>query len=134
MFYVKYSIGYSHKDHVTNEEVCVKIQQAIGSHEDLLTIVKRRTLQSCLPFIRSGQNHLARHREKGKKAKQTEKEAGRQLQGMARSRVREVPENSGKHRKMEETGRENICGAPSTSAVKGYVKVEESQDSDAVTC
>ena len=40
MFYVKYSIGYSHKDHVTNEEVCVKIQQAIGSHEDLLTIVK----------------------------------------------------------------------------------------------
>ena len=89
---------------------------------------------TCLPFIRSGQNHLARHREKGKKAKQTEKEAGRQLQGMTRSRVREVPENSGEHRKMEETGRENICGAPSTSAVKGYVKVEESQDSDAVTC
>ena len=31
-----------YKDHVTNEEVRVKIQQAIGPHEDLLTIVKRR--------------------------------------------------------------------------------------------
>ena len=35
----------SYKDHVTNEEVRAKIQQAIGSHEDLLTIVKRRKLQ-----------------------------------------------------------------------------------------
>ena len=35
----------SYKDHVTNEEVRVKIQQAIGPHEDLLTIVKRRKLQ-----------------------------------------------------------------------------------------
>ena len=35
----------SYKDHVTNEEVCAKIQQAIGPHEDLLTIVKRRRLQ-----------------------------------------------------------------------------------------
>ena len=35
----------SYKDHVTKEEVCAKIQQAIGPHEDLLTIVKRRKLQ-----------------------------------------------------------------------------------------
>ena len=33
------------KDHVTNKEVRVKIQQAIGPHEDLLSIVKRRRLQ-----------------------------------------------------------------------------------------
>ena len=33
----------SFKDNVTNEEVCAKIQQAIGQHEDLLTIVKRRS-------------------------------------------------------------------------------------------
>ena len=31
----------SYKDHVTNEEVRAKIQQAIGPHEDLLMIVKR---------------------------------------------------------------------------------------------
>ena len=35
----------SYKDHNTNEEVCAKIQQAIGPHKDLLTIVKRRKLQ-----------------------------------------------------------------------------------------
>ena len=35
----------SYKDHVTNEEVRAKIQQAIGPHEDLLTIVKKRKLQ-----------------------------------------------------------------------------------------
>ena len=35
----------SYKDHVTNEEVRAKIQQAVGPHEDLLTIVKRRRLQ-----------------------------------------------------------------------------------------
>ena len=35
----------SYKDHVTNEEVYAKIQQAIGPHEDLLTIVKKRKLQ-----------------------------------------------------------------------------------------
>ena len=34
----------SYKDHVTNEEVHAKIQQAIGPREDL-TIVKRRKLQ-----------------------------------------------------------------------------------------
>ena len=35
----------SYKDHVTNEEVRAKIQQAIGPHEDILTTVKRRKLQ-----------------------------------------------------------------------------------------
>ena len=35
----------SYKDHVTYEKVRAKIHQAIGPHEDLLTIVKRRKLQ-----------------------------------------------------------------------------------------
>ena len=34
-----------YKDYVINEEVHAKIQQAIGPHEDLPTIVKRRKLQ-----------------------------------------------------------------------------------------
>ena len=34
----------SYKDHVTNEEACVTIQQAIRPHEDL-TIVKKLKLQ-----------------------------------------------------------------------------------------
>ena len=35
----------SYKDHDTSEEVRAKTQQAIGPHEDLLTIVKRRKLR-----------------------------------------------------------------------------------------
>ena len=35
----------SHKDRVTYEEVRAKIQQAIGPHRDLFTIVKRHKLQ-----------------------------------------------------------------------------------------
>ena len=35
----------SYKDHVDKDEVRAKIQQAIGPHEDLLTIVKRSKLQ-----------------------------------------------------------------------------------------
>ena len=38
-------VRISYKDHVTNEEVRAKIQQANGPHEDILTIVKKRKLQ-----------------------------------------------------------------------------------------
>ena len=38
-------IHISNKGHVTNEEIFAKIQQAIGPHEDILTIVKRRKLK-----------------------------------------------------------------------------------------
>ena len=39
-------LSISYKDHVNNEEVHAKIQQAIRPHEAFLTIVKRRKLQS----------------------------------------------------------------------------------------
>ena len=74
---------------------------------------------SCLPSIRSGQNHLARHSERGKKTRQTEEEVGRQHQGMDRPGVRPVPEGSGEQGKMVETSCEIKCGAPTTLAVKG---------------
>ena len=72
-----------------------------------------------LPLFMSGQNHLARHSERGKKTRQTEKEAGRQHQGMDRPGVRQVPEGSREQRKMEGTGCEIICGAPMTLTVMG---------------
>ena len=73
---------------------------------------------SCFLFIRSGQNHLARNSERGKKTRQTEEEVGRQHQGMDRPGVCQVQEGSGEQGKMEETGCEIICGAPTTLAVK----------------
>ena len=42
----------------------------------------------------------------------------RQQQGMDRPGVRQVPEGSGEQVKMEKTGCEIICGAPTTLAVK----------------
>ena len=38
-------LNISYKDHVTNEEVRNRIQKAIGVHNDLLTMVKKRKLR-----------------------------------------------------------------------------------------
>ena len=38
-------LSISCRVHVTNEEICAKIKQAIGPHEDLMTILKRCKLQ-----------------------------------------------------------------------------------------
>ena len=112
----------SYKDHVTNEDVCAKIQRAIGPHVDLLTIVKRRKLLWYGHVSRSSdQNHIARHSERGKKTRQTEEDVGRQHQGMDRLGVRQVPEGSGEHGKLEKPGCKIICGALTALAVKGLM-------------
>ena len=80
---------------------------------------------TCLPFIRSGQNHLARHSERRKKTRQTKttttttNQVGIQHQGTYKPGVCQIPEGSGEQRKMEETGCEVIRGAPTTFVVKG---------------
>ena len=88
-------------------------------HPDDRKEMQTAVVWSCLPFIRSGQNHLARHSERGKKTRQREEEVGRQHQVMERPGVCQVPEGSGEQGKMEEAGCEIICGAPTTLAVKG---------------
>ena len=57
----------------------------------------------------------------GKKAMQTEEEVGRQHQGTDRPGVLQVLEGSGEQRKMEETGCESICGAPTTLVANGLM-------------
>ena len=74
---------------------------------------------TCVLFIRSGQNHIARHSERGRKTRRTEEEVGKQHQGMDKPGVCQVPEGIGEQSKMEETGCEIIFGAPMTLAVKG---------------
>ena len=76
-----------YKDHVTNEEVSAKIQQAIGPHEDPLTIVKRRKLQ--------WYGHVSRLSGLATTILQDRKMVGRQHQGMDRPGVRQVPAGSG---------------------------------------
>ena len=75
------------------------------------------------PVHQSGQNHLARHSERGKKARRTKEEVGRQHQGMDRPGVWQVPEGSGEQGKMEKTGCKIICGAPTTLAVEGLMMI-----------
>ena len=71
------------KDHVTNEEVCAKFQQAVGPHEDL-TIVKTRKLKCYVHVSRlSGLTQtILQGIVNDKKTRQTEKEVGRQHQGI----------------------------------------------------
>ena len=87
----------SYKDHVTNEEVRAMIQEAIWTtrRPDDRKDTQTAVVWSCSLVIRSGQSHLARHSERGKKTRQTEEEVGKQHQGMDRPGIRQVPESSG---------------------------------------
>ena len=99
-----------------------EIQQAIGPHEDLLTIAKRRKLQWYGRASRSSglaKTILQSAVKGGGGSRHTEEEVGGQHHRMGRPEVRQVPEGSGEQGKMEETGCEVIFGAPTTLAVKG---------------
>ena len=121
MRYYRKILRISYKDHVTNEEVCAKIQQAIGPHEDL-TIVKRRKLQWYGHVSRSSglaKTILQGTVKGGEKTRQTEEEVGKQHhQGMDRPGVCQIPEGSREQGKMEETGCEIICGAQRLSLLR----------------
>ena len=106
----------SYKDHA-------KIQQAIGPHEDLLTIVKRRK--------RQWYGHVSRSSGLAKTILQGTMKVGRR-QGRQRERwednirewrpgVRQVPKGSGEQGKMKKTVCRIICGASTTLAVKGLM-------------
>ena len=114
----------SYKDHVTNEEVCAKIQQAIGPHEDLLTIVKRRKLQWYGHVSRSSglaktilQGTVKRGRRQGGQRKRWEDNI-REWTGLVFGKSQRAVENRGKWRKLVA---KIICGAPTTLAVKGLM-------------
>ena len=73
---------------------------------------------SCLPFIRYGQNHLARHSERGKKTRQTRQrweDNIREWTGLEFGKSQRAVENREKWRKLVAKS----CGAPTTLAIKG---------------
>ena len=58
---------------------------------------------TCLPFNRSGQNHLARYSKRGKKTRQTEEEVEdniREWTGLEFAKSQRAVENRGKWRKL----------------------------------
>ena len=114
----------SYKDHVTNEEVRAKVQQAIGPHEDLLTIVKRRKLQWDGHVSRSSglaktilQGTWKGGRRQDRQRKRWEDNI-REWTGLEFGNFQGAMEN---REKMEKTGGKIICGAPTTLAVEGLM-------------
>ena len=95
----------SYKDHVTNEEVFAKIQQAIVPHEDL-TIVKRRKLQWYGHVSRSSglaktilQGTVEGGRRQGRHRKRSEDDI-REWTGLEFAKSQRAMENREKWRKL----------------------------------
>ena len=83
---------------------------------------------TCLLLIRSGQNHLARHSERGEVDKADRGRGGETTSGNGQAWSSASPrrqwrtgENGGKKKEKKKTGREIICGALTTLAVKGLM-------------
>ena len=96
----------SYEDHVTNEEVRSKIQQAIGPHEDLLTTVKRRKLQWYGHVSRSSglaktilQGTVKRGRRKGREKKRWEDKI-KECTGLGFAKSQMAVEDRGKWQRL----------------------------------
>ena len=106
-------LSISYKDHVTNEEVRAKIQQAIRPRKNL-TFIKRRKLQWYDHVFRSSglaktilQGTVKGGRRQGRQRKRWEDNI-REWTGLEFATSRRAVENT----KIQETGCEVICGAP----------------------
>ena len=95
-----------YKDRVTNEKVRAKIQQAIGPHEDVLTIVKRRKLQWYGHVSRSSglaktvlQGKVKAGRRQGRQRKRWEDNI-REWTGLELAKSQRAVENREKWRKL----------------------------------
>ena len=94
-------MSVSYKDHVTNEEVCAKIQQAIRPHEDL-TAIKRCKLQ-WYGHVSHSSGLSKTILQKGEKTRQTEEEVEdsiREWTGLELAKSQRAVENRGKWRKL----------------------------------
>ena len=92
--------------HVTDEEVRAKIQQTVGPHEDLLTMVKRSKLQWHGQVSRSSglaktilQGTLKGGRRQGRQRKRWEDNI-REWTGLGFAKSQRAVENRGKWRKV----------------------------------
>ena len=98
--------AFHKKDHVTNEKVRAKIQQAIGPHEDLLTIVKGRKLQwyghvSCSSSLAKTilQGTVKWGRKQGRQRKRLEGNIMKWI-GLEFAKSQRAVENNGKWKKL----------------------------------
>ena len=72
-----------------------------------------------LKILWHSEDNSAGDNERSKKERTTEEEMERYYQGMDRDAVWRFPEGSGRHRMVGKCCCNVICGAPTTSEVKG---------------
>ena len=120
-------LNISYKEQVTNEEeVRNRIQNAIGVHEDFLTIVKKRkqTVWSNFKILVHGEDVSAGVSEGSKKERKTEEEIGYYHQRMDENGVWRFPEGSGRQGRMERYCCNVTCGALTTSETETEMRDE----------
>ena len=117
-------LNLSYKDQVTNEEVRNRIQNAIGVHDDLLTMVKKRKLRWYGHISRSSgmaktilQGSVKGARRRGRQ-KKTWEDNIKEWTGMG---FGDSPRRAAEDREGWKgiVATSSICGAPTTSKVKG---------------
>ena len=107
---------------MTNEEVRNRIQNAIGVHDDLITMVKKRKLRWYGHISRSSgmAKTILQWTVKGTRRRERQKKRwednNKEWTGMGFWRF---PEGSGRQGKDEMYCCSVICGDPTTSEVKG---------------
>ena len=65
-------LGITYGDRISNEEVQIRIKQAIGPYDDLLTTVRHRKLK----IVRAGKDHTTGNTTRRNEERQTEEEMG----------------------------------------------------------
>ena len=110
----------SYKDHVTNEKIRAKIQESVEPH-DLLTIVKRRKLQWYGHVSRSSglTKTILQGTVIGEEDEADTGRGGKTTSGNGQAWSSASPRGQWRTRKMEKTGCEILCDAPTILAVKG---------------
>ena len=114
----------SYKDHVTNEKVRAKIQQAIGPHEDLTDDRKETqtaVVWSCRPFHQVWPKPSCKAQWKGEEDKADRGRGGKTTSGNGQAWSSASPRGQWRTEKMEKTGCKIICGAPTNLAAKGLM-------------
>ena len=107
-------LNISYKDHVTNEAVRNRIQNATGVHDDLLTMVKtwKQMVWPHLKILWHGEDNSAGDSERSKKERKTTSRNGQEYSF-------EIAWGQQRQGKVEMYCCNVICGAPITVKVKG---------------
>ena len=100
-------------------------------HPDDRKEMQTAVVWSCFPFIRSGQNHLARHSERRKKTRQTAEEGGKTTSGNGQAWSSASPRGQWRTGKNGENWLQNHLWCPNDP--RGYGIYDDDDDEEIKT-